>query len=142
MDKLTGGLQPSLMFNSTLISIKLIHYFSCVLRNAPCRATFTKIKFPLATSTTAELSSTTFANSFANISTQSVPRIETLKATLCSCYQQSTSSSQFLSQIFSLNNFLITFLSSLVFNFSILWHVCLDPAFPIFLLPVFLGPSL
>jgi len=61
-NKFTGGLQPSLMFNYTFISIKLIHYFSRVIRNAPCHATFTKIKFPFALLQNAELSSTTFAN--------------------------------------------------------------------------------
>jgi hypothetical protein len=53
--------------------------------------------------TTAELSSATFANPFARTYTQSVLRIETLKAPLHSCKQQSVSSSQFPFQMISLN---------------------------------------
>jgi len=59
-DKFTGDLQPSAMPHSTFISIKLIRYFSCVIRNAPFPARFTKIKFSHETLPTAEITSATF----------------------------------------------------------------------------------
>jgi len=87
------------------------------------------LKFFLAKSSTTELSSAKLANSFARTYTQSVLRVQTLKAPFYSCQEQSTSSTQFPSLKYSLN---ILLLSSLVFNFSILWRVSLDPAFPMY----------
>ena len=53
-DKFTGVLQLFVIPNFTFISIKLFNYFSCVIRNAPSPASFTKIKYPLASSQTAK----------------------------------------------------------------------------------------
>jgi len=97
------------MLHSTFISIKLIRYFSCVIRNAPFPARFTKINFPLAKSPTEEIISATFANYFARNVTQSVLRIETFTEPLHSCQKQSTSSIQFPYQMFSLNIIFKTF---------------------------------
>ena len=86
-------IQPSVMLDFIFISIKFIHYFSCVVRNAPFPASFTKLKFPLAASPTAELPAATLAVPFTPTSAQSVLGIESLKAPRRCCQQQSTSSS-------------------------------------------------
>jgi len=120
------------MPHSTFISIKLIRYFSCVIRNATLPASFTKIKFPHATSSAAEISSATFSNSFARTYTQSVLRRETLKAPPYSCQQQSISSTKLHSLIFSMNIFFKTFvLCGFPFHYSLkcLFGSCFFHAF-------------
>jgi len=131
-DKFTGDLQLSSMPHSTFIFIKLIRYFSCVIRNAPFPGRFPKINFHLATSPAPEITTATFANSFARTYTQSVLRIETLKAPLYSCQQQSISSTKLHSLIFSLNIFFKTFvLFGFPFQYSLqcLFGSCFFHAF-------------
>jgi len=68
-NKFTGVLQPFVIPDFSFISIQIIHYFSCVIRNTFFPASFTNIHSCLATSPTAKHSSLTFAISFSLTST-------------------------------------------------------------------------
>ena len=65
MNKFNGVLQMFLIPDFIFISMKIFHYFSCILRNAPlpCQL-FLKIKSPFVSSPTAKLCSVTFAIPF------------------------------------------------------------------------------
>jgi hypothetical protein len=103
-DKFTGDLQPFVLPGFTFLFIKIMHYFSFVIRNVPRPDRFTKIKFPRATSPAAKLRQQHLHFLFHSLLHDlhySVLHVRSSKAPLHSCQQQSTSYSQFSSQVFS-----------------------------------------
>jgi len=89
-DKFIDVLQPFVISGFTFTSIKIIHYFSCVMKISLFPASFTKIKSHFLTSPSAKLSSATHAISFLLTSTYhhySILHMESLRAPLQSCQQ-------------------------------------------------------
>jgi len=116
-DKFTDVLQPFVIPDFTCICTRIIHYFSCVTRNAPLPASCTKIKSPISTSPTAKLSSVISAISISLLHNHhySILHMEFLKLPF-----RAVNSYQLPLQSFLLKSFLcIFFLPLLALWFSI-----------------------
>ena len=123
--KFIDVLQLFVISDFTFTSIKIIHYFSCVMKISLLLASFTKIKYPFLASPSAKLSSATCAISFLLTSTYHhypVLHTESLRPPLQSCQQSSACSSLFSSKVFSLN--ISFYLLALCYTLSALCCVC------------------